>query len=350
MSWFSNLVHKFVHIVHDIAPVLGEIGATMFGFPPGAGAAMGLLLMHAHAGDPAAKAKVARMAQDPRQRAFMNAVSAKLKEHPHFHTFRSHAGHPHGHAGPPAHGIPSRPLPFGAHAHMTVADHASGLTEHPSWRSSGGYTTGGWFDNIVKKFVHIVHDIAPVLGEMGGMMLGFPPGIGGAAGLGVLLMKAHAGDPHAKATVAALARDPRKRAVMNRVAAHLKAHPDFHVFKRHAASAPAHARHAAGLARHEEGHYASTGLARHENAHYASTGLAVHPSWASGAAHDDTFEMGRHHGHGGHGHHHGHGLDAEGIDWILGEQDVFDRIPSPVGDDGPESFRTPMHPRGVPGV
>ena len=344
-GFFDNIVHTFQHIVHDVAPVLGEIGATMFGFPPGLGAGVGFLLMKAKAGDPHAKAKIAAMAaRDPKLRQFIKTANQHLNRHPDIHKFHAHVAR------------------HGGHHHRHP--HAAGLILHPEWTHS----TGGFFDNIVHTFQHIVHDVAPVLGEIGATMFGFPPGAGGLAT--ILLMKAKAGDPQAKAKVARMSQNPKMRAFLNEAAKHLKAHPHFATFHAHATHPRAHAGPPSMVP--------SRPLAPHAMQHLTvadhAAGITEHPDWHSagaigaqtpgpvarflderietgfGPAMSETVETGRlPHGHHRH-RHFGHGIDGDGIDWILGEMTVTDNIPSPVAADGPERWHTHQAPHGTPGM
>jgi hypothetical protein len=133
MSWFSNLVHRFEHVLRHVAAIAGDVVAASFGFPPGAGFAAAELLMHAHAGDPHARAKVARLSQNPRMRAYLLEVSRHLRAHPDYATFRSHAGHGHPAPTPQRHGMAAAPLPPGAHASLAHGPAAAGLTTHSTW-------------------------------------------------------------------------------------------------------------------------------------------------------------------------------------------------------------------------
>ncbi len=234
MSWFSHLIHKFEHVLRHIGAIAADIAATSFGFPPGAGFAATELLMRAHGGDHHARAKVARLSQNPKMRAFLHEVATHLRAHPHFHAIREHGeqarmhgahlDHGHGMAPHPpmasaAHGVPTTPLAPGAYGHLVSHPQAAGLTTHSTWDVGAVEETGR----------------AQIVGEeVAGAMRPF------------------------------------------------------------------------------------TGHAAHHGAHHAH-------------------------------HHPGEGPDAHGIEWLLGEQDVLDRIASP--DDGePEEWRTPRAPRGTPGI
>ena len=85
MSWFSNLVHKFTHIVKDLAL---DAVATSLGFPPGTGIAFGELLLHAHAGSKKAKEKIHELAQDTKTRLLLKNLSGRIKAHPDFAAFK----------------------------------------------------------------------------------------------------------------------------------------------------------------------------------------------------------------------------------------------------------------------
>jgi hypothetical protein len=137
MSWFSNLVHKFEHVLRHVGAIAGDVLAASFGFPPGAGFAAVELLMHAHAGDPHARAKVARLSQNPKMRAYLQEVARHLRAHPHYATFRDHAEHPHHVAPPPTRGVPSAPLPPDAYGHLAPHPHTAGLTSHSMWNAGG---------------------------------------------------------------------------------------------------------------------------------------------------------------------------------------------------------------------
>jgi hypothetical protein len=233
-----------------------------------------------------------------------------------------------------------------------------------------------WFSHLIHKFEHVLRHIGAIAADVAAMSFGFPPGAGFAAT--ELLMRAHAGDHHARVKVARLSQNPKMRAFLSQVATHLRAHPHFHAIRAHAEQARMHGGHpdhGPAAALHGPPAPPSHGvpttplppsaygqLASHPQA----AGLTTHSTWDVGAVEETGRAQivgeevagasrpftghaphpGAHH----HGHHaHGESPDAHGIDWLLGEQDVLDRIVSP--DNGePEEWRTPHAPRGTPGI
>lgn len=134
MSWFGDIVHKFGNVLKHVGAVLADTVAISFGVPPGVTTGIAEILMHAHAGNPAAKAKVAAAMRDPKQHALYSAVNAHLKAHPDFATFKAAAmGHP---VTP---GVRSAPMPHYAWGH-TAGYHGgnpavayAGLSTHSAW-------------------------------------------------------------------------------------------------------------------------------------------------------------------------------------------------------------------------
>lgn len=147
MSWFSNVLRHFSRMTHDVGA--GAI-AVSFGLPFELGPAATRLLLHAHTGDPTARAKVHHLsARGPEWHGLLLAISQALRAHPHFATFEAHAHHPHDVAPPPALGIPSAPLSPHAHAHLARHPHTphgpigAGLISHPSWGSGHEWAEDG---------------------------------------------------------------------------------------------------------------------------------------------------------------------------------------------------------------
>src|SRR5580700_9711093 len=101
MNWFSHIVQTFEPVLHHVATHASSVIAPQFGFPPESAFAATKLLMHAHAGDALARAKIARLSQNPNMRAYLLEVARHLREHPNYGAFRAHAEQRHEWAPPP---------------------------------------------------------------------------------------------------------------------------------------------------------------------------------------------------------------------------------------------------------
>jgi hypothetical protein len=89
-SFFGNLFHKFSHMLKHVAAFATEFIAPAFGIPPGVAASLTELVLHAHAGDHHARAKIQHLAKDPKLKAAMKAISTRMREHPHFVHLKTH--------------------------------------------------------------------------------------------------------------------------------------------------------------------------------------------------------------------------------------------------------------------
>ena len=90
-NFFKSVLRPFSHFLKHVVSAAVEVAAPLFGVPPGVAATLAELLLHAHAGDPHAKAKVRELARDPKYKAFLQHVSAHAKQHPHFAKMKAHA-------------------------------------------------------------------------------------------------------------------------------------------------------------------------------------------------------------------------------------------------------------------
>ena len=102
----------------------------------------------------------------------------------------------------------------------------------------------GLFDSIAHAFKHIAEDVVKRVGPALGPMFGLPPEA--IAGLSALMLKAHAGDPKAKARVKELAAHGTSKhdagavkAAMQRLSKAIQDHPHFTIMKADAAKAVA---------------------------------------------------------------------------------------------------------------
>jgi hypothetical protein len=101
---------------------------------------------------------------------------------------------------------------------------------------------GGWFGRLFRKFKHLLQHAAAIAIDIGAAGFGIPPGT--AFMVSELLMKAHSGDPKARAKVRKLAaKDQNMRLYMKAVNRGIKKHPAFATYKahRHPHAATAHA-------------------------------------------------------------------------------------------------------------
>lgn len=91
-SFFHGIVKQFDHIAKHVAAALGDTMGVAFGLPPGTVAALTELLMHAHAGNPKARAQVEHIARtQPGMKQAMTQMSLAIRQHPHFAHFQAHA-------------------------------------------------------------------------------------------------------------------------------------------------------------------------------------------------------------------------------------------------------------------
>jgi hypothetical protein len=91
------------------------------------------------------------------------------------------------------------------------------------------------FGGLAHKFGAMLKHVTAIAAEVVAPMFGIPPGVAG--GLVELLMHAHAGDKKARAEVESKARDPKMKAAMSVISAHLRKHPDFQALRAHAHAA-----------------------------------------------------------------------------------------------------------------
>lgn len=91
-SFFHSIVKSFDHIIKHVAAALVEPMAMAFGLPPGTIHVLTELLMHAHAGNPKARAQVEHLAKtQPGMKQALTQISLHLRQHPHFAHFQAHA-------------------------------------------------------------------------------------------------------------------------------------------------------------------------------------------------------------------------------------------------------------------
>lgn len=101
-GFFDSIVHAFKHIADDVAKKLGPVVGPMFGLPPEVVGPLAGLLIKAHAGSKAAKAKAEHLGANggtfhgvqftaEQLAPALQRINIAVHDHPHFTHMKQHA-------------------------------------------------------------------------------------------------------------------------------------------------------------------------------------------------------------------------------------------------------------------